>query len=285
MRSNRRCCGPRAWPLLRVSPGSLCSRHTSRGYSTSQPMPSRRVATTSRACRTNPLIPAAGRERGRRWRHCCSERSSSEADPGGLDLADRPVHHRRRRGDRLLVVAALDARTAAPAWAAGPARGSRCGPRPRSRQCGDVVLHRGAAQLAPPGLVGLAEQVRVVLAPQRAERQPALGGSTAYDDRVGGRPGRRVGVAAARPGAAVRACTTRTHCCRSGSRAPCSGSARCRPCSGGPGSARKPASSGRPRLRQRFECPPHSPRCQPDRSQPGTAHGGRPSTGSSGAGR
>ena len=58
-----------------------------------------------------------------------------------------------------------------------------------------------------------------------------------------------------------------------------------RPDSGGPGSARKPASSGRPRLRQRFECPPHSPYSQPDRSQPGTAQGGRPSTGSSGDGR
>lgn len=57
-----------------------------------------------------------------------------------------------------------------------------------------------------------------------------------------------------------------------------------RPFKAVPASARKPASSGRPCWRHRLLWPPQSPYSQPERSQPGTEHNGRPSTGSSGAG-
>ena len=81
-RSNRSRARGQGRPAGMVMPGSLCSRHTSRGYSISQPVPSRSDSSALQASIRNRAASLT-------WepalcRHCCSLRSSSELTPAAL---------------------------------------------------------------------------------------------------------------------------------------------------------------------------------------------------------
>ena len=81
-RSNRSRARGQGRPAGMVIPGSLCSRHTSRGYSISQPVPSRSDSSALQASIRNRAASLT-------WepalcRHCCSLRSSSELTPAAL---------------------------------------------------------------------------------------------------------------------------------------------------------------------------------------------------------
>ena len=119
---------------------------------------------------------------------------------------------------------------------------------------------------------------RVAHDPQRARRQSALRVIGFDDGRGGGSPDRRVREARGTSGRGA-ACTTPNHPRRNDNRPRCRPSVR----SGGPGSAWNDDRSGQPSARQRRPCPLQSRRSDRERSQSGTQHNGRRSTGSSGS--
>ena len=188
------------FPGLRVSPGRVCSRQTSRGYSTSHPVPSR-PATPRRRGRAsgNPdrsgglargQCPPAARRRGR----------AGWTTPASAAMRIAQFTTGGRRGDALLVVAALDGvlelqlqlrRQAAKvdAGLAALQAVGRVSPRPPGGPAGAT------------GSGGTCRTGALVLDPQGAERQPALAvSSTTAGPRRPRPPGP---VAGAGPAAAV----------------------------------------------------------------------------------
>ena len=244
MRSNRSRARGQGRPAGTVMPGSLWSRHTSLGYSISQPVPSRSASSASRASIRNRADSPAWEPALRR--HCCSGQVQQGGDPDRLDVPDSRHDQAWSGSAGAGIVPALQCVLNLQFQLRGKVLEVDAGGSDELA-VGDEPGGVGPAMPLPPVVVARAEELRRIRDPEAAERQPALG-------RRGVAPGPgqahpRWPDPVCRPGSTGRGAwsTARSwHCVRSGSRPRRREPATCGPGPAGRDRRGSPPSAGGP---------------------------------------